>query len=28
VSHVFLVTVFLPEDGPYEAEHVADYNDT
>jgi len=24
VSHVFLVTMFAPEDGPHEAEHVAD----
>jgi len=27
VSHLSLVTVFLPEDGPYQGEHVADYND-
>jgi len=26
VLHVSLVTMFLPEDGPYEAEHAADYN--
>ena len=25
-THVSLVTMFLPEDGPYEAKYVADYN--